>query len=57
MLKDEIKELKEMIDSDIESVGGVEEFNNYCCAHECITSWIDRILDIIEKLEEKDDCK
>lgn len=46
---DKIKELREMIDSDIESVGGVEEFNNYYCANETITSWIDRILDILEK--------
>lgn len=46
---DEIQELREMIDSDIESAGGVEGFNNYCCANECIASWIDRILDILEK--------
>ena len=45
---DKIKELREMIDSDINSVGGIEGFNNYCCANEVITSWIDRILDIIE---------
>lgn len=51
-MEEEIKELREMIDSDIESVGGIEEFNNYSCANECITSWIDRILDIIEKKEE-----
>lgn len=49
----EIQELKEMIDSDIESVGGIEGFNNYCAAHEVITSWIDRILNIIERMEEK----
>ena len=46
---DELKELREMIDSDIESIGGMEEFNNYHCANEVITSWIDRILDIVEK--------
>lgn len=28
-IEEDIKELKEMIDSDIESVGGVEGFNNY----------------------------
>lgn len=44
----EIQELREMIDSDIEAVGGLENLNNYCCANETITSWIDRILDIIE---------
>lgn len=49
---DKIKELREMIDNDIEKVGGVEEFNNYSCANECIVSWIDRILDIIENKEE-----
>ena len=48
-MEDNIKELREMIDSDIESVGGVEYFNNYSCANECIISYIDRILDIIEK--------
>lgn len=52
-MQEEINELKEMINSDIESVGGVEGFNNYCAAHEVITSWIDRILDIIERMEEK----
>ena len=51
-MKEEIKELKEMINGDIESVGGVEGFNNYCAAHEVITSWIDRILNIIERMEE-----
>ena len=51
-MQEEIKELKEMIDSDIESVGGVEGFNNYCAAHEVITSWIDRILNIVERMEE-----
>ena len=55
IVQQEIKELKEMIDSDIESVGGVENFNNYCCAHECITSWIDRILDIIGRMDEKNE--
>lgn len=45
----EINELKEMIDSDIESIGGVEGFNNYSCANECIVSYIDRILDIMAK--------
>lgn len=50
---EELNDLKEMINSDIESVGGVEGFNNYCAAHEVITSWIDRILNIIEKMEEK----
>lgn len=54
-MQQEIKELKEMIDSDIESVGGVENFNNYCCAHECITSWIDKILDIIGRMDEKNE--
>lgn len=53
VIKEEIQELREMIDSDIESVGGVEGFNNYCVAHEVITSWIDRILNIIERMEEK----
>ena len=52
-MQEEINELKEMINSDIESVGGVEGFNNYCAAHEVITSWIDRILDIIERMNEK----
>lgn len=52
-IEEDIKELKEMIDSDIESVGGVEGFNNYCCANECITSWIDRVLDIVERMNEK----
>lgn len=47
--EEKIKELREMIDSDIESVGGVEGFNNYCCANECIVSYIDRILDIWEE--------
>lgn len=52
-IEKDIKELKEMIDSDIESVGGVEGFNNYYCANECITSWIDRVLDIVERMNEK----
>lgn len=52
-MEKEIQELKEMIDGDIESVGGIERFNNYCAAHEVITSWIDRILNIIERMEEK----
>lgn len=52
-IEEDIKELKEMIDSDIESVGGVEGFNNYYCANECITSWIDRVLDIVERMNEK----
>ena len=52
-IPEDIKELKEMIDSDIESVGGVEGFNNYYCANECITSWIDRVLDIVERMNEK----
>lgn len=52
-MEEEIQELKEMIDGDIESVGGIEGFNNYCAAHEVITSWIDRILNIIERMEEK----
>ena len=52
-IEEDIKELKEMIDSDIESVGGVEGFNNYHCANECITSWIDRVLDIVERMNEK----
>ncbi len=52
-MEEEIKELKEMIDSDIESVGGIEGFNNYCAAHEVITSWIDRILNIVERMSEK----
>ena len=52
-MEEEIQELKQMIDDDIESVGGVEGFNNYCAAHEVITSWIDRILNIIERMEEK----
>lgn len=46
------KELREIIDNDIEKVGGIEEFNNYSCANECIINWIDRILDIIENKEE-----
>lgn len=50
--EERIKELREMINSDIESVGGVEGFNNYCCAHECMTSWIDNILDILEIKEQ-----
>lgn len=53
LVEEMIKELKEMIDSDIESVGGVEGFNNYYCANECITSWIDRVLDIVERMNEK----
>lgn len=48
-MEEEIKELREMIDSDIESAGGIEGFNNYSCANECIVSYIDRILNIIEK--------
>lgn len=52
-MEEEIQELKEMIDADIDSVGGIEGFNNYCAAHEVITSWIDRILNIIERMEEK----
>ena len=52
-MEEEFQELKQMIDDDIESVGGVEGFNNYCAAHEVITSWIDRILNIIERMEEK----
>lgn len=46
-MEEEIKELREKIDNDIESVGGVEEFNNYSYANEYITSWIDSILDIL----------
>ena len=52
-MQEEINKLKEMIDSDIERIGGIENFNNYCAAHEVITSWIDRILDIIGRLEDK----
>lgn len=52
-IEEDITELREMIDSDIESVGGVEGFNNYYCANECITSWIDRVLDIIERMNKK----
>ena len=52
-IEEDIKELKGMIDSDIESAGGVEGFNNYYCANECITSWIDRVLDIAERMNEK----
>lgn len=51
-MEKEIQELKEMIDNDIECAGGVEGFNDYCAAHEVITSWIERILNIIEKMEE-----
>lgn len=52
-IEEDIKELREMIDSDIESVGGLENFNQYCCSAEVITSWIDRILDIVERINEK----
>lgn len=52
-MQEQIKELREMIDRDIEGVGGVEGFNNYCCANEVITNWIDRILDILEEMESK----
>lgn len=50
---DKIKELRERIDSDIESAGGIEGFNNYPCGNEVIASWIDRILDIIEAKDNK----
>ena len=52
-IEKDIKELKEMIDSDIESVGGVEGFNNYYGVNECIISWIDRVLDMVERMNEK----
>lgn len=52
-MEEDIEELKEMIDRDIERVGGVEEFNNYSCANEVITNWIDRVIGIIEKMEVK----
>lgn len=52
-IEEDITELREMINSDIESVGGLENFNQYCCSAEVITSWIDRVLDIIERVNEK----
>lgn len=53
-IEEDMTELREMIDSDIKSVGGVEGFNNYYCANECITSWIDRVLDIIERMNKNE---
>ncbi len=52
-IEEDITELREMIDSDIEAAGGVENFNQYCCSAEVITSWIDRVLDIVERINEK----
>lgn len=52
-IEEDITELREMIDSDIETVGGVENFNQYCCSVEVITSWIDRVLDIVERINKK----
>ena len=52
-IEEDITQLREMINSDIESVGGLENFNQYCCSAEVITSWIDRVLDIIERVNEK----
>ena len=52
-IEEDITKLREMIDSDIEAAGGVENFNQYCCSAEVITSWIDRVLDIVEKINEK----
>ena len=52
-MEENLKELREMINNDINSVGGIEGFNNYPCANEVIASWIDRILDIIEEVGKK----
>ena len=52
-IEEDIKELREMIDSDIERVGGLENFNQYCCSAEVITSWIVRVLDIVERMNKK----
>lgn len=52
-IEEDITELREMIDSDIEAAGGLENFNQYCCSVEAITSWIDRVLDIVERINKK----
>lgn len=52
-IEEDIAELREMIDSDIEAVGGVENFNQYYYSVEVITSWICRVLDIVERINKK----
>ena len=53
-IEEDIEELREMINNDIENVGGIENFNQYCCSAEVITSWIDRVLDIVERINENE---
>lgn len=53
-IEEDITELREMIDSDIEAVGGLENFNQYFCSVEVITSWIDKVLDIVERINKNE---
>ena len=51
-IKSKTNYLKNKIESDLERLNGIEEFNKYPCAPEVITSWISELISIIEEMEE-----
>lgn len=45
--QEQLQRLKGKITDDIDKIGGIEKFNKCNYAHEIISIWIGRILDIL----------